>query len=139
MAILLKERHYKLIKSQLKKNDTISIAYCTGCSGICGLGEKKVNQLSEKLKKNGFKIADMDSIPLGCLYDQVKKQKKLKNNTTIVWGCDSYVYNLKRVFPKRKVIPALITLGLMVWDAKGRVHMVKKYKQSNKADNSRRI
>jgi hypothetical protein len=129
MATLLEAKPYKIIKSQLKKEEKICIAFCNDCPNICELGKEKAKQVLNKLEKNGFNVDNIYSVHLGCLYDHVKTQKSLKGKTIIVWGCDSYVYNLKRQFRKQKVIPALNTVGLIVWDAKGKIHLVKEYKQ----------
>lgn len=128
MATLLRTKPYGLIKSQLERSGKISIAFCTSCPTICKLGKEKVDQLARKLGKDGFNMANVSPVTLGCLLDQVKKQK-IKENTIIVWGCDSHVFNLRRVYPKRKIIPALTTVGLMVWDAKKNIHVVKEYRQ----------
>ena len=129
MATLLKAKPYKTIKFQLEQEDKICIALCKDCPSISGLGNEKAKQVLKKLEKNGFNVDGVYSVHLGCLYDHVKNQKNLKGKTILVWGCDSYVYNLKRLFPQQKVIPTLITLGLIAWDAKGKVHVVKEYKQ----------
>jgi hypothetical protein len=38
------------------------------------------------------------------------------------------VYNLKKIFPKHRIISALDTLGLGAFDNKGHVVLVKKFK-----------
>jgi hypothetical protein len=55
------------------------------------------------------------------------KKSELKGNATIVLACDSGVYNLKKLFPKKKIIPALKTIGLGAYNHKGKIILVKKF------------
>jgi len=51
----------------------------------------------------------------------------LHGNVTIVLACDAGVYNLKKLFPKRKIIPALDTIGLGAYDEKGDLNLVRRF------------
>jgi hypothetical protein len=125
--IITKSKTFGEIKSKLKKSDKIGIVSCNACAKMCDTGgEKNMKKLSVLLKKNGFCVADMDLIGVACDYDQLKKDE-LKGNTTIVLACDSGVYNLKKLFPKRKIISALKTIGLGAFNHKGKISLVRKF------------
>jgi len=44
-------------------------------------------------------------------------------------ACDAGVYNLKKLFPKHKIIAALETLGVGAFDNKGKITLVKRFKK----------
>jgi len=124
--IITKLKPHNKIKSQLSKKDKIGIVSCNACARMCGTGgEKELKILSKKLKKDGFNVVDEDLIGAPCMICQLKKNE-LHGDKTIVLACDSGVYNLKKIFPKRKIIPALETLGLAVVDKKGKPKLIKK-------------
>lgn len=125
--IVTESLSYAKIKKQLKKKDKIGIVSCNSCARMCNTGgEAKMKELSEKLTKDGFNVVDTDLIGIACDYDQLKKDE-LHGNVTIVLACDSGVYNLKKLFPKRKIISALKTIGLGAFDEKGHIEVVKKF------------
>ena len=126
--IITATKPYGIIKAELKKEDKIGIVACNGCARFCETGgEKAMKELASRLKKDGFNVVDTDLIGMACDFDQLKKEE-LKGNVHIVLACDTGVYNLKKLFPKAKVIPALETIGLGVWDEKGDLTLVKKFK-----------
>jgi hypothetical protein len=125
--ILTSLKPHGLIKSKLKKTDKIGIVSCNSCARLCETGGKKeMKKLASKLKKNRFNVVDMDLIGIPCDFDQLKKDE-LKGNVTIVLACDAGVHNLKKLFPKRKIIEALNTIGLGAWDEKGNLTLVRKF------------
>ena len=125
--IITKLKPYARIKSQLKKTDKIGIVSCNTCARMCETGgEKVMKELALKLKKDGFNVVDMDLIGFACDFDQLKKNE-LKGDITIVLACDSGVYNLRKLFSKRKIIDALNTIGLGAYDHKGNISLVRKF------------
>lgn len=126
--IITESKPYGMIKTQLKKSDRVGIVSCNSCARMCETGGMKgMKQLATRLRKDGFTVADMDLIGLACDFDQLKKEE-LKGNVTIVLACDAGVYNLKKLFQKRRIIAALDTVGLGVWDEKGNLTLVKKFR-----------
>jgi len=124
--ILTKLKSYKWIKSKLNKKDKIGIVSCNACARMCGTGgEKELKILSNRLRKDGYTVVDEDLIGAPCMISQLKKDE-LHGNKTIVLACVSGVYNLNKLFPKRKIIPALDTIGLAAVDNKGKPKLVKK-------------
>jgi hypothetical protein len=101
--IVTKSKSYNWIKFQLKKTDKIGIISCNACARMCGTGgEKVMERLAKKLKKDGFNIVDKDLIGTPCNYDQLHKNQ-LHGNVQLVLACDAGVYNLKKIFPKNKI------------------------------------
>ena len=124
--IITKSVSYNKLKFQLKKSDKIGIVSCNSCARMCDTGgKKKMEEISQKLRKDGFDVVDNDLIGIACDFDQLKKDE-LKGDTNIVLACDSGVYNLKKLFPKHKIIPGSITLGIGAYDHKGNITLVKK-------------
>ena len=127
--ILTKLVSYNKIKKQLNKKDKIGVVSCNTCARICGTGgEKELGILAGKLKKDGYDVVDMDLIGAPCWMNQLKKDE-LHGDTTIVLACVAGVYNLKKIFPKKKIISGLETIGIAAIDKKNKPILVKKLKR----------
>jgi len=125
--IITELKPYGMIKAELEKNDKIGIVSCNACPRICETGgEPTMKELAERLKKDGYNVVDKDLIGRACDYDQLKAPE-IHGNVTIVLACDAGLYNLKKLFPKRKIIAALDTIGLGAYDEKGNLHLVRKF------------
>ena len=126
--IITKALSYSAIKRQLKKTDKIGVISCNACARLCKTGGEKVMvQLSEKLRKDGFNVVDADLIGTPCNYDLLHKSQ-LHGNVQILLACDAGLYNLKKLFPKHKIILANKTLGLGVHDKGRNIVLVRKIK-----------
>ena len=126
--IVTKAFPYSMIKKQLKKSDRIGVISCNACAKLCGTGGEEIMiQLSEKLKKDGFNIVDLDLIGTPCNYDLLNKSQ-LHGNVQVLLACDAGLYNLKKLFPNHKIISANKTLGIGVHDKGRNVTLVKKIK-----------
>ena len=84
-------------------------------------------QLANKLKKDGFSVVDVDLIGNPCNYDLLNKSQ-LHGNVQIVMACDAGVYNLKKLFPKHKIIAANKTIGLGMHDKGRNLKVVRRFK-----------
>jgi len=73
------------------------------------------------------KIEEAKEVGIKWLCPELKKDE-LNGNVTIALACDSGVYNLKKLFPKRKIISALNTIGIGAYDHKGKINLVRKVK-----------
>ena len=125
--IVTKTRPYSEVKKELKKSDEIGIISCNACARMCGTGgEKAMKMLALKLKKDGFNIVDIDLIGIPCDYKQLEKSQ-LHGNAQIVLACDSGVYNLKKLFPKHKIVSGNKTIGIGAHDGK-KLTLVRKIK-----------
>jgi len=125
--IVTRARPYPSIKKELKKSDEIGIISCNACARLCGTGGEKVMKvLAQKLTKDGFNVVDTDLIGIPCDINQLQKSQ-LHGNVQIVLACDSGVYNLKKLFPKHKIISGNITLGIGAHDGK-KINLVRRVK-----------
>lgn len=125
--IITKKRSYSSIKKDLKKSDRIGIVSCNSCARMCETGGmKEMKNFFGRLKKDGYHVVDMDLIGIACDFDQLKKDE-LKGDVMLVLACDSGVYNLKKLFPRKKIIPCLETIGLGAYDHKGNIRLVKAF------------
>lgn len=130
--IITKSKPLKEIIKGLKKSDKIGIVSCNACARRCDTGgEEGMKKLYQKLVKSGFQVVDMDLIGVPCDLSQLKKDE-LKGDVTIALTCDAGVYNLKRLFPKRKIIRALNTIGLAAYDREGKASLVKKFEKQKR-------
>jgi hypothetical protein len=125
--IITEIKPFGIIKSQLNKEDKIGIVSCNSCPRICETGgEKEMKKLSKRLKKEGFNVVDTDLIGRACDFDLLKKDE-LNGTTIIALSCDAGIHNLKKLFPKRKIIGALDTIGLGAYDHKGNLTLIRKF------------
>lgn len=127
--VITESKPYGILKAQLKKSDRIGIVACNLCARLCGGGgQKGMDTLAEKLEKDGFNVVDKDVIGEVCYYEELKLKKgELHGNVTIVLACDAGVFHLKKLFPKRKIIAGLDTIGIGVFDKKGNIVLVKSF------------
>ncbi|MBL7059124.1 hypothetical protein ISS08_01605 [Candidatus Pacearchaeota archaeon] len=124
--IVQKPIPYSKIKSKLKKTDEIGILSCNACSRLCGIGgEKAMKEMQKKLEKDGFTVVDADLIGTPCNSALLKKSE-LKGNTNVVLACDAAVYNMKKLFPKNKIVQTGETLGIGVHNNGKNIHLVTK-------------
>ena len=124
--IVTKARSYSEVKKELKKSDKIGIISCNTCVRLCKTGgEKIMMQLAEKLKKDGFNIVDVDLIGAPCNYDLLNKSQ-LHGDVQIVLACDAGVHNLRKLFPKHKIIPGNVTLGIGAHEGSKNVTLIRK-------------
>ncbi|MBL7148135.1 MAG: hypothetical protein ISS82_04890 [Nanoarchaeota archaeon] len=130
--IITKLKPYKKIKSKLKKTYRIGIVSCNACARVCGTGGvKEMKILASRLKKEGYNIVDQDLIGAPCIIGQLKKDK-LHGDTTLVLACDSGVYNLKKLFPRKRIIAALETIGLAAINKIGKPIVVRRLVRGKK-------
>jgi len=125
--IITKKVAYSSIKKQLSKTDKIGIVSCNACARLCNTGgEKEARKLADLLKKDKFNVVDIDLIGGPCDLNKLQKSQ-LHGNVQIVMACDAGNYNLKKLFPKHKIISATETLGIGVYDGK-KTALVRKVK-----------
>ncbi|MDD2680401.1 MAG: hypothetical protein PHO03_06355 [Candidatus Omnitrophica bacterium] len=128
--IITKSRDYKDIVKNLKKSDKVSIISCNSCAKICGTGgEKNMEKMKSKLEKDGFKVVSLTLIAVPCNVDMVESSKKeVLGNKIVCIACDAAIHNLKKIFPKKKIIEALYTVGLGAFTDKGYISQVREFK-----------
>ena len=124
--IVTNSRPYGVVRGMLKKWKKIGIVSCNSCARICETGGRaKMEELAERLKKDGFEVVDMELVPMCCAIDAVKRPN-YQADILIALACDSGVCTLQSLFPSKIVIPANETIGLGARDAQGNIFIMKR-------------
>lgn len=125
--IITERKPYGMIKSKIDEDDKIGIVSCNVCARICETGGKEgMEKIAKRLQEDGFDVVDKDLIGTACDFDNLDVDE-LHGDTTIALTCDAGVYNLKKLFPKRKIITALDTVGLGAFDNQGNLNLVREF------------
>jgi len=118
---------YGVIRGMLKKWKKIGIVSCNSCARACETGGKeKMEELAERLKKDGFEVVDTELVPMACNIDSVRKPE-YHAEYLVALACDSGVCTLQSLFPNKIVVPALDTIGLGARDVQGNIFLMKKF------------
>jgi len=125
MIISLRCMTYDELKTKLKKEDKVVVMACNNCIKFCDElgGRKSMNDLADKLEKDGYDIVRRELIGMSCLQDLVRKRKTdeatreaFEEATAIVpLVCEDGYENVKFVFSDKNVINATKTIGLGVF------------------------
>ncbi len=127
--IITQTKPFGMIKTELEKNDKISIIACNMCARMCETGGKiGLKRMKEKLENAGYSVVDEFLLAPACDRTVVKKTVKPKGNVIVSLACDSGTFNIKKVFKDKKVISALTTHGLGAFDEDGNIFMIREFK-----------
>ena len=85
-----------------------------------------MEELAERLKKDGFEVVGSDLVPMVCNLDAVKRHE-YAGDLLVVLACDSGVFTVQSLFPNKPVIAALDTIGLGARDGEGNIFLMKKF------------
>lgn len=85
-----------------------------------------MEELAERLKKDGFEVVDMNLVPMACNIDLAKKPE-YGSDVLIMLACDAGVFTFQTLFPAKTIIPALNTLGLGARDGQGDIFLMVKF------------
>lgn len=125
--IITKEKPYEEVKAQLNKDDKVGIVACNMCARICKTGGKDgMERLRKRLEEDGFKVVDTDLIGTPCVFEQLEATQ-LRGDVTLVLACEGGLHILKKIFPNKKLILALDTIGLGAVDESGEPVLVKAF------------
>lgn len=118
---------YGVIKGMLKKWKKHGIVACNSCARVCEAGgREKMEELAERLKKDGFEVVGMDLVPMACNVDLVKKPE-YDGDSLVILACDAGVFTYLTLFPSKEIIPALNTIGWGARDGQGNIFLMKKF------------
>jgi hypothetical protein len=118
-------RPYGIIKGMLRKWRKVGIVACNSCARVCETGGKaKADELAERLRGDGYDVVKTEVIPMVCNIDLSKKPNYDETDVLIVLACDSGVYTIQTLFPTKKVVPALNTIGIGARDGLGNVFLM---------------
>ena len=97
---------YGIIKGMLKKWKKTGIVACNSCARACETGgRKKMEELAERLKTDGYDIVDTDLVPMACNIDLVKKPE-YDGDILVILACDSGVFTYQTLFPGLRYLQA---------------------------------
>jgi hypothetical protein len=125
--IVTEIKPYGIIKGMLKKWKKIGIVSCNSCARVCETGGQKVmDELAERLRKDGYDVVDTALVPLACNLDLVKRPK-LDADILVILACDCGVNTIQDIFPGKKIVAALNTIGIGARDARGNLYLMVKF------------
>jgi hypothetical protein len=130
--IITSTRPYGIIKGMLRKWKKIGIVSCNSCARVCETGGKqKAEELAERLRKDGYDVVDINVIPMVCSIN-LSKKPNYESDVLVVLACDSGVYTLQTLFPTKKVIPGLNTVGIGARDGTGNLFLMVNFQDFKK-------
>jgi len=125
--IVTSSKPYGIIKGMLKKWKKTGIVSCNSCARVCETGgREKMEELAERLKKDGYDVVDTALVPMTCNLDLAKKPE-YHADVLVVLACDSGVYTVQTLFPSKKIVPALNTIGIGARDGQGNIFLMVKF------------
>ena len=123
--IITNMKPYGVIRGLLKKRKKIGIVACNSCSRACETGgRKKLDEIAERLKADGYNVVQTNLIPMACNVDLVKKPE-FNADELLILACDAAVFTFQMLFPSKKIIPALYTIGFGARDSQGNIFVMK--------------
>jgi hypothetical protein len=124
--IVTSAKPYGVVRGMLKKWKKIGIVACNSCARVCETGGKeKMEEMAERLKKDGFEVVDVELVPMACAIDAVKRPN-YQADMLVSMACDAGLCTLQLLFPSKVVIPANDTIGIGARDAQGNIFIMKK-------------
>ena len=125
--IITSTKPYGVIEGWLQKGDKIGVVACNSCARICETGGRiSMDEMADRLRDDGFSVVDEDLLPMCCNLDTVSKAE-YDGEVLIVLACDAGVYTLQKLYPDKKVIAALNTIGLGARGASGVIYMMRQF------------
>jgi len=125
--IITSTKPYGVIEGWLQEGDKIGVVSCNSCARICETGGRiSMDEMADRLRDDGFSVVDEDLLPMCCALDTVSKAE-YDGDVLIVLACDAGVYTLQKLYPEKKVIAALNTIGLGARGASGVIYMMRQF------------
>ena len=125
--IVTSSRIYGILRGCLRRWKKIGLIACNTCVRVCETGgQKKLDELTERLKNDGFNVVGSDLIPMVCNFTAVQKHS-YEGDYLVILACDSGVFTVQSLFPNKVVVPACNTEGLGARDREGNIFLMKKF------------
>lgn len=116
---------FGVVKGMLRKRKKIGIIACNSCARACETGgREKMDEIAGRLENEGFEVVQKELVPMACNIDLAKKPEIVADEL-VVLACDGALMTLQMLFPSKKPIPALNTLGLGARDNQGNILIMK--------------
>ena len=127
VMIVTSSKPYGVIQGWLHEGDKIGIVSCNSCARICETGGRiSMEETAERLTDDGFSVIDKDLLPMCCNLDTVSKAEYF-GDVLVVLACDAGVYTLQKLYPDKRILAALNTIGLGARGASGIIYMMKQF------------
>ncbi|MCJ7614782.1 hypothetical protein MUO71_08495 [Candidatus Bathyarchaeota archaeon] len=120
---------YDSLKSMLSKGKRTGIVACDSCSSACDTGgRKKLDEITIRLKEDGYDVVCTDLFPMPCNVesDQISG---FDVDEFLILACDAAVNTFQMLFPSKKIISGLNTIGIGAKDAQGNIFIIKDLKK----------
>ena len=125
--IITSSKPYGVVRGMLKKWKKIGIVSCNSCARVCETGGRtRLEEMAERLKKDGFEVVDTELVPMACNINALKRPN-YQADMLVALACDSGVLTLQSLFPTKMVVPALDTIGLGARDLQGNIFLMKEF------------
>lgn len=85
-----------------------------------------MEQLAERLKKDGYNVVETNLIPMACNVDLAKKPD-YQSDVIVVLACDAGVLTFQTFFPTKTIIAANDTVGFGARGLDGTIYPMKKF------------
>ena len=122
--IITNSKPYGVIRGMLKKWKKTGIVSCNSCARACETGgREKMEGLAERLKKDGFDVVETHLVPMACNIDLAKKPE-YEGDVLVILACGSGVFTYQELFPSKKIVPALNTVGIGARDGQGNLFVM---------------
>lgn len=110
---------YKEVAAQLDKDhDVIALVSCNTCVRLAKTGgQAKMKKMATQLKGDEFQVKEGFLITLPC-WDSCLENFKLNDqvNTVIIIGCSCAKAAIETLYPKMKVVSAIMDRGMLIED-----------------------
>ncbi len=125
--IITSTKPYGVIEGWLNEGDKVGVVSCNSCARICETGGRiSMDEMADRLRDDGFSVVDEDLLPMCCNLEAVSKAE-YDGDTLVILACDAGVYTLQKLYPEKKVIAALNTIGLGARGASGVIYMMRQF------------
>lgn len=122
--IVTKSKPYLVLKNMLNKRKRTGIVACNSHAAVCNTGgEKRMIEISERLKEDGYNVVQTDLIPMPC--NITFSDNIFDVDEFLILGCESAVKSFQFNFPSKKVVSGLETIGWGAQDEEGNIILLK--------------
>ena len=126
LMIITNNIAYVSLKAIICKDKRTGIVACDSCSNACDTGGRKnLDKMAARLKEDGYNVVYTDLFPMPCNV-QIDEVVDFDVDEVLILACDAAVNTFQTLFPSKKIIPGLDTMGIGAKDAKGNIFIIKK-------------
>jgi len=84
-----------------------------------------MEEIADRLRKEGFEIVQEELIPMMCSVDLVQRPKIVADEVVSL-ACISGDINFQTLYPTKKIVPANVSIGFGARDSQGNIFITKK-------------